>query len=1063
MLTKEILTTIRLKVFACSILFGFGLKMDAQTNIQSLVETINKTTDAKLNLKEYVWSQSAGSSYSKPALDYDAIDNYEHLDFYLSISPNGKYFSYSKYSGTFDGTPSSKKNQSLIVESTTDSWNKSLLTANTGFFSADSKLYVFKQEDSLCFLQVGTDEVHTIKQVSSYKQSTKELTEWIAYQLKNNESSIVLKNLLSDKEKNINNVSSYSFDDSGKWLACQLKTEGKELIITNLNSGTETQLPFVNNYTFSNNGEGLVIETSAKRDRGNKIEIQYISLPDGKINTVWATTEKDVSVSNFDLDSSGKKLVFIAEKKSGQVSVNAIWYYKAGMEKAVLKVNNETAGIENGVTVQGPVSFTDNGSYIQFTLQPIRDFRTPRKDAVQLDIWNHKDLFLQSTQLLQTASGKSHQVVINPEGGKVIQIERENETEYQLNGDFAIVQKFKAQSSDRFWEPDKKDSSWLISLKDGSRLLLPTLFPSDMLWFSPGGNYLIYFDSEHGCHYFSYDLGTGKRVKISAGVPDWKLGDEGYYSSRAYKPGRNVGIAGWLEGDAGLLVYDNYDIWKLDLSGRKQAINITNYYGHKNKILLSLMKQDRFQASNFVFGEKDTLLLTAFNMVNKYNGFYRKILGLPGNPELLSMGPYLFQLLMPLDGFSFGKRPVCASKSNTWIVRRETSTETPNYFFTSDFKTYKSLTNLQSHEAYNWLTTELHSFKQLDGTISQGVLYKPENFVPSKKYPVIISFYWNMSSRLHQFPAPEYMTNASIFLSPAWMASHGYLVFLPDVYFAKGKYGPSTVNTIMGAANYLSQLPYVDSKKLAACGHSNSGRYGYYLLAHSNLFAAMAVGSGTTDMLTNGFSLWPVDGSSKLDWAEQDALGFGLGSSLWQNKNAWLDHSSVFLADKITTPLLIFQNKRDNAFINGIELFIALRRLEKPVWWLQYDNGEHTLSTLKDMKDYTIRYTQYFDHHLKKGPPPIWMTKGIPAKLKGIESGYELDPIGNCSDKCPICKAWNQQFQRTPEMFAKPISEWHLDKEIESKLDKEQELEHKKNMEKDRVMQKEAVGWLRAK
>jgi hypothetical protein len=46
-------------------------------------------------------------------------------------------------------------------------------------------------------------------------------------------------------------------------------------------------------------------------------------------------------------------------------------------------------------------------------------------------------------------------------------------------------------------------------------------------------------------------------------------------------------------------------------------------------------------------------------------------------------------------------------------------------------------------------------------------------------------------------------------------------------------------------------------------------------------------------------------------------------------------------------------------------------------------------------------------------------------------------------------------------MFAKPISEWHLDKDIAAKLDKERELEHQKNMVKDRQMQKEAVRKLK--
>jgi len=57
---------------------------------------------------------------------------------------------------------------------------------------------------------------------------------------------------------------------------------------------------------------------------------------------------------------------------------------------------------------------------------------------------------------------------------------------------------------------------------------------------------------------------------------------------------------------------------------------------------------------------------------------------------------------------------------------------------------------------------------------------------------------------------------------------------------------------------------------------------------------------------------------------------------------------------------------------------------------LQYDNGLHTVWN-KDAVDLTKRVTQFFDHYLKGAKAPLWMTQGIPAKLKGIETGLSLD------------------------------------------------------------------------
>jgi|GEM_PF-4435132 len=57
---------------------------------------------------------------------------------------------------------------------------------------------------------------------------------------------------------------------------------------------------------------------------------------------------------------------------------------------------------------------------------------------------------------------------------------------------------------------------------------------------------------------------------------------------------------------------------------------------------------------------------------------------------------------------------------------------------------------------------------------------------------------------------------------------------------------------------------------------------------------------------------------------------------------------------------------------------------------LQYDGQDHLVFGIASI-DYTIRMKQFFDHFLKNAPPPLWMTKGIPAMEKGISNGFDLD------------------------------------------------------------------------
>jgi hypothetical protein len=84
-------------------------------------------------------------------------------------------------------------------------------------------------------------------------------------------------------------------------------------------------------------------------------------------------------------------------------------------------------------------------------------------------------------------------------------------------------------------------------------------------------------------------------------------------------------------------------------------------------------------------------------------------------------------------------------------------------------------------------------------------------------------------------------------------------------------------------------------------------------------------------------------------------------------------------------------NKKDGRvpWSQGVELFTSLRRLGKPSWMLQYDEGGHGLDGNNSL-DYAVRLMQFFNHFLKGSLAPKWMISGVPARLKGIENGIEL-------------------------------------------------------------------------
>jgi hypothetical protein len=61
-----------------------------------------------------------------------------------------------------------------------------------------------------------------------------------------------------------------------------------------------------------------------------------------------------------------------------------------------------------------------------------------------------------------------------------------------------------------------------------------------------------------------------------------------------------------------------------------------------------------------------------------------------------------------------------------------------------------------------------------------------------------------------------------------------------------------------------------------------------------------------------------------------------------------------------------------------MNFYNALRYHGKSAIMLAYPNEGHGLRGMANRKDLTIRFFEFFDHHLKGAPAPTWMTEGVP-------------------------------------------------------------------------------------
>ena len=333
--------------------------------------------------------------------------------------------------------------------------------------------------------------------------------------------------------------------------------------------------------------------------------------------------------------------------------------------------------------------------------------------------------------------------------------------------------------------------------------------------------------------------------------------------------------------------------------------------------------------------------------------------------------------------------PIRALEADRFLFTRSRFDESPDLYVSDpDFQEIRKVSDVNPQQKdYLWGTAELVEWRSLDGVPLQGILYKPEDFDPTKKYPMIVYFYERLSHIVHYYMRPRAIRSVIV---PSVYTSRGYLVFMPDIRYKRGYPGESAVNCVIPGVTHLIAQGYVNEDKSGVQGQSWGGYQIAYMVTRSNIFAAAMAGAPVSNMTSAyGGIRW---GSGRSRMMQYEKSQSRIGGSLWEKPARYIENSPVFWADKVQTPLLMMHNEQDGAvpWYQGIEMFVALRRLGKPVWMLNYNGDEHNLTKYQNRKDLTLRMQQYFDHYLMDAPAPVWLAKGIPAIEKGKTLGLEL-------------------------------------------------------------------------
>jgi dienelactone hydrolase len=870
----------------------------------------------KISVTAFVCCIVQGLYAQKPSLDLKATENWSSVGT-AQISNDGRYCFYD-LSGQ-------RHTPRLILQSTENGWKREFGGATMPAFSTDGKKLLF---------QTGTD-------------------------------SLVIFSIKEDSNKFISGVSRFAFSTDGKkdWLGYFLKTNEGQLNLQSIDDETHWTIPSVVNYRLQDPG-GSIIQTSQNRGGVVYREWSLLNFADQGKLPFWSTEDDNLNLSSYAFDSEHNRAAFIIHKN--RESKNELWCYDF-QSRSMYFVTADSLLFPGSNLGLSQVSFTKNGKCLVFFVNQAAK-KTPDANAVKLDVWNYLDAKLQNVQILRYENFAGYTGVIDISTRKFFQLTGDNEQIAGRGNDYVLVSRDLGNTSlfESSWNAQTIPSFSVVSLKDGSRKSLPYNVSNPAIGMSSEGKWVIYFDYKKN-NFFSYEPSTGITRNITAQCKTEWINKDDDHPEKAlwWHPIRKT----WLPGDSAVLIFDHYDIWLIDPSGKKAPMNITKGLGKRNKIKFEIEGEENM--------DRNPLLLKAVNTANKDQGFYTVDIQNDKAPEFCSIGPYAF-------GMGTGQPPVKAKNTNVWMIQRSSATEAPNYFVTRDFKTYTQLSNVEPQKEYNWYTTELHQWKSLDGTLLQGILYKPENFDSTKKYPVIFDYYERRSDELNHFIYPGASTDR---INIPLFVTVGYLIFVPDIQYKVGYPGEGAYNSLVSAAKYLARFKWVDSEKMGLQGHSWGGYETNYIVAHTNLFAAACSAAGECDMISDygsasrgGFAIWHKEVSQGR-----------LAAAPWENPRIYIQNSPIFYADKVETPLLMMNNKNDRSvpFSQGLEFFTTLRRLGKRAWMLQYDNGDHMVSG-KDAEDFHTRMMQFFDHYLKDSACPRWMLYGIDAKDKGVIDGLDL-------------------------------------------------------------------------
>ncbi len=750
------------------------------------------------------------------------------------------------------------------------------------------------------------------------------------------------------------------------------KDFGSDLILRDLRSGKERAFEEVLEYSISKDAKALVYAVGSKKEESNGV---YSATP-GNDSAAAALLAGKGRYTKITWDFPQHQLAFLSDRDdvaSKPAKLKAYLWNRSGA--AIEVVSNATPGFRNGFAIldRGPMNFSRDGSRLFVSCAPVEEIAALEADTpaaaasdekVLADLWSWKDDFIQPMQKVRAAQDRirSYRAVLNVADKKFIQLSDPTMPGLTPSDDGRVAIGTDDRAYRHMVDYDGNYSDvYMVDTATGARTLALKQFRGGGGGGGRGGGVQLSPDGKHALafkdkQWWSVEVPDGKLTSLTA-----KLGPA-FFNEDHDTPDEPpaYGTAGWTKDGKWALVYDRYDVWAVSPEGAA-ARKLTS--GRAAELQFRVVRLDTGdEEEERGIDLSKPLLLRAENLETRDSGFYS--LANNGQPQRLVMGPKNYRAL--------GK----AKDADVVMMTATTFRDQPDIYLTdATFDSLKKVTDANPQQAQMlWGSGELIHYRNADGVELEAALYKPENFDPSKKYPMMVYLYERLTQNLHNFVRPAPGTSINL----AYYVSNGYLVLTPDIVYTTGHPGQSALKCVLPAIQAVVEKGFVNRDAIGIQGHSWGGYQTAYMLTQTNVFRAAEAGAPVANMVSAYDGIrW---GSGLPRQFQYEKTQSRIGGSIWEYPLRFIENSPIFMVDRVTTPLLILENDGDDAvpWYQGLELFLSLRRLGKEVYLWNYNGEAHGLRKRPTQKDYTVRMQQYFDHFLKGAPAPEWMKSGIP-------------------------------------------------------------------------------------